>query len=169
VLTYAGRPDDVVAAGKHARTADIAVQRKAAGSGSSTPTLMMKPAAPTADPFDFSYGAAGAAVQKKDAADAAETKPPEDDSAEALLIAFPDFKIDTEFGLLLRHTEPRGNAARILEVARPAAAPAGGRGRAARIVEAQRQAHDLVALLVKQRGGGRRIDAAGHGDRDARH
>lgn len=90
--------DDVIAAGKHARTEDLPVQRKAAGSGSSAPTLMMKPAAaPTADPFDFNFGSA---VQKKDgvadAADTAETKPPEDDSAEALLIAFPDFKIDTE-------------------------------------------------------------------------
>lgn len=73
----------------------LPVQRKP--SGSKPPSLMMSPAPGAADAFDFGYAGV---VQKKDkpAADdpAADEKPPEDDSAEALLISYPDFKIDTE-------------------------------------------------------------------------
>jgi hypothetical protein len=84
------------AAGKAALTDELPVQRKA--SGSAPPSLMMSPAPAAADAFDFGFAGV---VQKKDkpadddAADA-DAKPPEDDSAEALLIAYPDFKIDTE-------------------------------------------------------------------------
>jgi hypothetical protein len=82
------------AAGKAALTDALPVQRKAAG-GATPPSLMMSPAPASADAFDFGFASAGGTVQKKDDA-AADAKPPEDDSAEALLIAFPDFKIDTE-------------------------------------------------------------------------
>lgn len=95
-----GLHDDRGAAGKAALTDALPVQRKAAG-GATPPSLMMSPAPAGADAFDFGFASAGAAgaVQKKDGAvgdAAADAKPPEDDSAEALLIAFPDFKIDTE-------------------------------------------------------------------------
>ncbi len=92
--------DGAASAGKAALTDALPVQRKPAA-GATPPSLMMSPAPATADAFDFGFASAGGAVQKKDkpagdAADAAEEKPPEDDSAEALLISFPDFKIDTE-------------------------------------------------------------------------
>lgn len=91
---FDGHDHERSAAGKAALTDALPVQRKA--SGAQPPSLMMSPAPGASDAFDFSFGSA--AVQKKDdhAADAAETKPPEDDSAEALYIAFPDYKIDTE-------------------------------------------------------------------------
>jgi hypothetical protein len=91
-----GLHDERAAAGKAALTDALPVQRKAAG-GATPPSLMMSPAPASADAFDFGFASAGgAAVQKKDGDAAADAKPPEDDSAEALLIAFPDFKIDTE-------------------------------------------------------------------------
>lgn len=80
--------------GKLSRTESLPVQRKAAGSGGGG--LMMTPVEAKADPYDFSY--AQAVVQKKEGAPAAGEPLPEveDDSAEALLIAFPDFLIESE-------------------------------------------------------------------------
>ena len=40
--------------------------------------------------------------------------------------------------------------------------------RLAMVVELQRDADDVIALLFQQRGDDARIDAAGHGDDDAR-
>jgi hypothetical protein len=89
-----GLHQDGAAAGKAALTDALPVQRKPAA-GATPPSLMMSPAPASADAFDFGFASAGGAVQKKDDP-AADAKPPEDDSAEALLISFPDFKIDTE-------------------------------------------------------------------------
>ncbi|KAB2908326.1 MAG: hypothetical protein F9K40_04430 [Kofleriaceae bacterium] len=85
-----GHDHERTAAGKAALTDALPVQRKV--SGAAPPVLMMSPAPRAADAFDFGYAGV---VQKKDDP-AADAKPPEDDSAEALLISFPDFKIDTE-------------------------------------------------------------------------
>lgn len=89
-----GHDHERTAAGKAALTDALPVQRKA--NGATPPVLMMSPATHAADAFDFGYAGV---VQKKDKPDAdadADAKPPEDDSAEALLISYPDFKIDTE-------------------------------------------------------------------------
>ena len=67
---------------------------------------------------------------------------------------------------VMRNADALGDAARVVDVlARAAGALAVGR--CAVIVKLQRHPDHVVALRLEQRGGHRRIDAAGHGDDDA--
>ena len=63
--------------------------------------------------------------------------------------------------------EQRRGRARVLDVARPAAAPADAGVGPARVVEPQRRPDDLVPALHQQRRGRRRIHAARHRDDDS--
>ena len=67
----------------------------------------------------------------------------------------------------MRNADALGDRARVMDVA-PGAAGALAVGRGAVVVELQGHADDVVALGLEQRGRDRGIDAAGHGDDDAR-
>src|SRR5581483_1177526 len=60
---------------------------------------------------------------------------------------------------------PLGDIARVVDVLACAAGALAVRRRAM-VVELQRDADDVVTLLLQQQGRGRGIDAAGHGDDD---
>ena len=67
---------------------------------------------------------------------------------------------------VMRNADALGDAARVVDVL-AGAAGALAMGRRAVVVELQRDADDVIALGLEQRGGHRGIDAAGHGDDDA--
>ena len=64
---------------------------------------------------------------------------------------------------VVRDAEPLGDLARVLDVLAGTARPCLADGDAM-VIELQSDAHDVVALLLQERGGDRRIDAARHGD-----
>ena len=66
---------------------------------------------------------------------------------------------------IMGNTDPLGDVARVVDVL-PGAACALAVGRCAVIVKLQRDADDVIALRLQQRGRHRGIDAAGHGDDD---
>ena len=68
---------------------------------------------------------------------------------------------------VMRNAERVGDAARVVDVLAGAAGALAMRRRAV-IVELQRDADDVVALALQQRGHDGGIDAARHGDDDAR-
>src|SRR5262249_50880298 len=68
---------------------------------------------------------------------------------------------------VMRNADIGGDPAGIVDVA-AGAAGALAMGRLAVVVELQRDADDVVAFGLEQRGGHRRVDAARHGDDDAR-
>jgi hypothetical protein len=65
----------------------------------------------------------------------------------------------------MRNADPLGDIARVMDVLTGAAGALAMGGRAM-IVELQRDADDVVALGLQQRGRHRGIDPAGHGDDD---
>ncbi len=67
----------------------------------------------------------------------------------------------------MRNADPLGNGTGVMDVA-AGAAGALAVGRRAVIVKLQRDADDVVAGFRQDRGGNRGIDAARHGDDDAR-
>ena len=66
---------------------------------------------------------------------------------------------------VMRDADPLGDIAGVVDILAGAAGPLAMGGRAM-IVKLQRDADDVIALGLQQRGRHRRIDAAGHGDHD---
>jgi len=67
----------------------------------------------------------------------------------------------------VRNADPLGDVARVVNILPGAAGALAVRGRTM-IVKLQRDADDVVTFRLQQRGRHGRIDAAGHGDNDAR-
>jgi hypothetical protein len=68
---------------------------------------------------------------------------------------------------IMRNLQPLGDAARILDVLSGATGSLAA-NRLAVVVELKRDTDDVVAVGLHQGGHDRRVDAAGHGDHDAR-
>ena len=66
---------------------------------------------------------------------------------------------------VMRNADPLGDIARVVDIL-PGAAGALAMGGRAMVVKLQRDADDIVALGLQERGRNRGIDAAGHGDND---